>query len=72
MSLTQRVLRSAGRNILRFSHGYDLHDDPKPTLKTFHTTMTQFEAAMVPGAFLVDVFPFCACNTLMLMTNLRV
>ena len=54
------MCREAGAIILKITYGYtaESHKDD-PLIDMAGDAMETFGRAAVPGAFLVDVFPFC-------------
>lgn len=55
-----RVLREAGTVILKIAYGYTAEPhEMDPLIEMAGDAMDKFARAGVPGAFLVDIMPFC-------------
>ena len=61
------MLRNAGAIILKMAYGYNVTDEEDGLVELVDQAVQGFNAASVPGAFLVDSFPAC-----MLYHNLMV
>lgn len=49
----------AGTQILGIAYGLDIHDAQDPYITDARAAVEAFSKASVPGAYLVDTFPFC-------------
>jgi hypothetical protein len=50
---------TAGAIILRISHGYEVKENNDPFIDLADRAVDQFSRAITPGAFMVDIVPFC-------------
>jgi hypothetical protein len=68
LSPPKLVSRSAvNAATLRFAYGYKVQDMDDPLVHLTEMVNEQFACASIPGAFLVDVLPFCTSQTLALV-----
>lgn len=51
----------AGENILSITYGIDVQPANDPYINLAEKAVFSLVTAAVPGAFLVDSIPFCAC-----------
>lgn len=49
----------AGTQILGIAYGLDIHDAQDTYITDARAAVEAFSKASVPGAYLVDTFPFC-------------
>lgn len=49
----------AGTHILGIAYGLDIRDGQDPHIVDAKIVVDAFSAGSIPGAFLVDTFPFC-------------
>ena len=69
--LPKLVSRSAvNATTLHFAYGYKVHDMDDPLVRLTELVNEQFARASIPGAFLVDIWPFCTSQTLALAERL--
>lgn len=40
-------------------YGYELKDGKDPVVELVDNALSGFDAAAIPGSFLVDILPFC-------------
>jgi hypothetical protein len=50
---------TAGAIVLRISHGYEVRENNDPFIDLADRAVDQFSHATAPGAFMVDIMPFC-------------
>jgi hypothetical protein len=50
---------TAGAIILRISHGYEVKEDSDPFVGLADRVLAGVSEATAPGAFMVDILPFC-------------
>jgi hypothetical protein len=50
---------TAGAIILRISHGYEVKENNDPFLNIANLVTAHGSQATAPGAFMVDILPFC-------------
>ncbi|KAF7301611.1 hypothetical protein MIND_00726600 [Mycena indigotica] len=53
----KHIRRTAGANILRISHGYEVKENNDPFVQLAEQATEQFSLATAPGAFMVDILP---------------
>ncbi|KAF8814849.1 hypothetical protein BYT27DRAFT_7238742 [Phlegmacium glaucopus] len=71
--LMPHLRKLAGGIIVRLTYGYQVQDDEDPFLNSIEKANTNFNAATVPGAFIVDFFPIFQSGFLVLAScRLRV
>jgi hypothetical protein len=51
--------RTVGAIILRISHGYKVKEHSDPFVDLANRALANVSEATVPGAFMVDILPFC-------------
>lgn len=54
--------RTTGSIILKIAYGYQVEADDDKLLGTVERAMEELSMGLIPGAFLVDSFPLCACS----------
>jgi hypothetical protein len=59
MDGTLNSYSTAGAVILRISHGYEVKENNDPFIDLADRVMDQFSRSTIPGAFIVDIVPFC-------------
>ncbi|KAG1869504.1 cytochrome P450 [Suillus subluteus] len=57
--LQAHVRHTAGAIILRISHGYEVKENNDPFIDLAERAVDQFSQCTAPGAFMVDIMPFC-------------
>ncbi|KAG0709796.1 cytochrome P450 [Suillus ampliporus] len=57
--LQAHVRHTAGAIILRISHGYEVDENNDPFIDLADRALDQFSQSSAPGAFIVDIVPFC-------------
>lgn len=50
-----------GSSIITIAYGIETMEENDPFITTAEHTMEAVNASMIPGAFLVDIFPVCEC-----------
>jgi hypothetical protein len=59
MDGTLNSYSTAGAIILRISHGYEVKENNDPFIDLADRAMDNFSRSSAPGAFMVDIVPFC-------------
>jgi hypothetical protein len=55
------IRRTAGGIILKLAYGYDTRENNDPFVERADSAVEQFSKSTEPGAFVVDIIPWCKC-----------